>query len=760
MTDRASDVSHLAMSSAGTADSWVAHYAAVPVEWKRPDGYRLNSYPFIEVFTRNTKYLASNTRHDFRPAASQRMGEEVVWWLYTCWNEGTRKVEPSILRWWQRAVDALASRAVKRGQVPGKETVSITDLPPTLVIREALAQFQRRHGRLPAPGSIRNLKSVALDIHSMLVARCADHPWWDADVWRLDLDPRIPRRPHEPAADRAVNIGAIEPDWLREGVRFWLSRCLVEGQYAWSSLVARANRIRCTYGQWCQSRNVSRPAVASSSTDIAELRRHFLDFLSWLRSPASTKNAKPTALSGVVAAQSSVQAFYEFMYERADEAVAATGHNGWHELTATHTRLWAPQDRTRRPHHARKLGHIAAADLSRMIGCLDVLSTPTNDTVTIELPGQAPFTTRGLGDPQAARIWFIQALTGRRASEVLMLDFHPYTRLPVTPTRGERTRDSEYVARLRYQQTKIDGVDPTILVEQAVINLISEQQEWVRVHYAEHSGVGGYLFMTLRGNFRGRRPRAYRSYQDALKRLDSVLRLKDSAGQPLRFTQTHRLRHTRATELLNAGVPIHVVQRYLGHRSPEMTMRYAATLAETAEAEFLRYKKIGADGRDITIAPRDILDLAQLDRRADRILPNGVCLLPPTQTCDKGNACLPCGHFATDATHLDEHLAQRNRIETLVAARTHDYHERYGTPMPTENIWLTGRRRELDSLNAIIDRVTEEADAGDNPRLVTGAGSSAPVEIQLVTDGADAAALHEQLRSRRPQGLAGETRDC
>jgi integrase len=43
----------------------------------------------------------------------------------------------------------------------------------------------------------------------------------------------------------------------------------------------------------------------------------------------------------------------------------------------------------------------------------------------------------------------------------------------------------------------------------------------------------------------------------------------------LRFSQTHRLRHTRATELLNDGVPIHVVQRYLGHKSPEMTMRYA-----------------------------------------------------------------------------------------------------------------------------------------------------------------------------------------
>jgi hypothetical protein len=91
------------------------------------------------------------------------------------------------------------------------------------------------------------------------------------------------------------------------------------------------------------------------------------------------------------------------------------------------------------------------------------------------------------------------------------------------------------------------------------------------------------------------------------------------------------------TELLNDGVPVHVVQRYLGHASPEMTLRYAATLATTAEAEFLRHKKIGAHGVDITISPADILDMTQLSARTDRVLPNGVCLLPPLKSCDKGN---------------------------------------------------------------------------------------------------------------------------
>ena len=79
---------------------------------------------------------------------------------------------------------------------------------------------------------------------------------------------------------------------------------------------------------------------------------------------------------------------------------------------------------------------------------------------------------------------------------------------------------------------------------------------------------------------------------------------------------------------------------YIHHASPEMTLRYAATVAATAEAEFLKHKKIGAHGVEIAISPADILDTTQLSQRTDRVLPNGVCLLPPLKSCDKGNAPL------------------------------------------------------------------------------------------------------------------------
>lgn len=71
--------------------------------------------------------------------------------------------------------------------------------------------------------------------------------------------------------------------------------------------------------------------------------------------------------------------------------------------------------------------------------------------------------------------------------------------------------------------------------------------------------------------------------------------------------------------------------RYMGHKSPQMFLHNARTLAQTAEREFLRHKKITADGRDHAQDPREMFESITLDTRTDQVLPNGWCLLPPRQ---------------------------------------------------------------------------------------------------------------------------------
>jgi integrase len=182
----------------------------------------------------------------------------------------------------------------------------------------------------------------------------------------------------------------------------------------------------------------------------------------------------------------------------------------------------------------------------------------------------------------------------------------------------------------------------------------------------------------------------------------------------------HWFRHSHASASLNAGAPVHVVQRYLGHLSPEMAMRYAATLASTAGREFLATVKIGRDGREAGMDRRDMPDLMQLDRRTDRVLPNGYCLLPPVRSCDKGNACHGCDHFATDKTYLPEIRRQLAATGQLIEQRQAQHLARYGEPMGERNVWLEQRLAEVRSMRLEITALEAQPD-GDTT-AVRGAG--------------------------------------
>ena len=52
-------------------------------------------------------------------------------------------------------------------------------------------------------------------------------------------------------------------------------------------------------------------------------------------------------------------------------------------------------------------------------------------------------------------------------------------------------------------------------------------------------------------------------------------RCHEQAGLTHMDYSLHSLRHTYATELLNAGMPLQCLQELLGHKSIEMTRRYA-----------------------------------------------------------------------------------------------------------------------------------------------------------------------------------------
>jgi integrase len=532
--------------------------------------------------------------------------------------------------------------------------------------------------------------------------------WWRLNVWNPVLDDRIPQRPHEPAGRHVANFSHLGDEWLREGAKWWLAACLEAETYSWSSVKSRLDGLK-----WLQRHIERRPVPGPQLVDsIADLRSFIRSFVASMKAHRSTSGpTRGQPLGGMVRRQTmvTIEQFYRFMYDHRAEAAEVLHEPRWAELGTEHTVLFRPEDKPRFTN--RHDPDMVLED--------DVMTAIANGAELLALPADQG----GIGDIQAFHALLLLLRTGRRLNEILLMDFEPLLPLVGTthPVDAETTPDT-IVARLRYQETKIGSPSATIPVDAEVVSIVRAQQRFARefMHRAGHPDTEPvYLFLRPRVNRFGRIAYASATLHLRLKALGDRLQLTDSQGRHVRISRTHQFRHTRATTLLNAGVPLHVVMRYLGHVTPAMTMHYAQTLSETAEREFLRFKKITADGRQLAIDPSDLYDALHLDQRADRILPNGWCMLPPKQRCARGNACLGCGEFVTDARHRAEHAHQLEATVQLIDVRQATFRQRYGTDMPPDNIWLSERHTELDALRRIIAAIDTSGHHG-----VRGAGSS------------------------------------
>ncbi|MGO9081227.1 MAG: tyrosine-type recombinase/integrase [Streptosporangiaceae bacterium] len=642
------------------------------------------------------------------------MRREISWWIATCYASGERLIHASERnRWVATAADVVTRRP---------EVCSFADLTLTEWMTAWGRVFHAGHGRIATASSRRRAEIALRGMLRLLAVRYSPCEWWQHDTWSLRLDPRIPRREHESRGSTAVRWSGLQPAWLGGGFRFCLRLQLESGQLTWSSVMPQ-HAFAFRFAAFLASRSISYPALVADPGH--ELRALALDFRTFLHGWTKTRQGRSGCGSGLDARTiarnlQAIGLFYRVMSDYRAEAAAALADDRWLALADAHARLCRDGDRARGRaiREADERNYINDTDLARMLSRIELLGLPRDQAKAITRDGQQ-IQFAGFGHPAVMRAWLIQALTGRRASEVLMMDFEPLSEIPGLDV--TTVPEGGMVARLRCQQTKIDGAPDTILTGAGVVQIIREQQAWARQQW--HLGpevTPRCLFPKATGNRHATRPWETSNYNKVLREFSLALGLRDADGQLLLYSRSHRLRHAKATTLLNAGAPIHVVQRYLGHQSPEMSMRYAATLASTAEREFLAMVKIGRDGREIGMDHRDMLDLMQLGRRTDRVLPNGYCLLPPARSCDKGNACHGCGHFATDRTHLPEIRRQLAATEQLIEHREAQHLARYGEPMSERNVWLEQRLAEVRSMRLEIAAL--EAQPGSDTSAVRGAG--------------------------------------
>ncbi len=279
------------------------------------------------------------------------------------------------------------------------------------------------------------------------------------------------------------------------------------------------------------------------------------------------------------------------------------------------------------------------------------ISSPLPRYIPEEVMQQLNQHLEALPEPVMRMVIVIQE-TGLRVGELLQL---PANCLKFN-AKGE-----PYIQYMNWKMSKED----TKPISSELSRVIQEQQEYIGQYL--DSGFH-YLFCARTGRKQGQnkfepKPEVMTDsvFIRFLKQLAAVFDIKDKSGKPWNF-QTHQFRHTVGTRMVNLGVPLHIIQRYLGHETPTMTMTYAHIHDDTLRKEVEKYHESrvvnfqgeSADLDSTVLSSNNDLEWFKKNVQA-RALEHGYCARPRVLgDCDIPgfDGCYNCPHWRTNKNFL------------------------------------------------------------------------------------------------------------
>jgi len=213
--------------------------------------------------------------------------------------------------------------------------------------------------------------------------------------------------------------------------------------------------------------------------------------------------------------------------------------------------------------------------------------------------------------------------------------------LPVAGRRLRLLLSQPLVAFFDHRRIKVDGdANPGRKpITQFALNIIDEQRRFVRDCLGPDVDPE-YLFVRTWAKACEQMPVSYGTYNNVLRALAKTVPLLDDNGRevglgqdpPAAPHQGHPPTGGRRAAAGGAALP--------RHSSPEMSMHYFHATEQELLKHLARLTLVGATDASLGITALDVFDVGQISGRTDRILPSGVCMLHPTRSCDRGNACL------------------------------------------------------------------------------------------------------------------------
>ena len=274
------------------------------------------------------------------------------------------------------------------------------------------------------------------------------------------------------------------------------------------------------------------------------------------------------------------------------------------------------------------------------------------------------------------------------------------------------SKEEIYVPYLCGEITKTGIPILKIPVREEVASLLKTLINEAKGKSTDENNPDKYLFNTYEGKNKGL-PYSKPAFTYAVQNLINRKNILDGNGEIYHF-RAHSLRHTRAMEYTENGMPIGIIQQILGHCSLQMTLYYSKVSEDMLYKKWKETEKLDLFKPDV--APPDPEHKNKEDIHFERIrknldavrIPLGICFKPSKIACKQQmNMCIECPSFCTAKDDIPEYEAEIKRVKEQI---------RIGEECSRED-WINKNREYLKRLEGMRDRILSEGTVHKNGKL-------------------------------------------
>lgn len=232
--------------------------------------------------------------------------------------------------------------------------------------------------------------------------------------------------------------------------------------------------------------------------------------------------------------------------------------------------------------------------------------------------------------------------------------------------------NNQWYLRGDIQKTQIQDHTIPISEEVALIVQASIKYRQSKAENAEYN-PNKFLFVRNYGSRMGYPP-SPAAVANTLNRWAKCYGIFDDSGQVYYF-RNHAFRHTRAVELINNGMSLLTLQKYMAHCSPEMTMVYAQITDGTMKKEWEQAQEarnpllqINITTGEVREAETDVIEWERIRHNLEAArVPMGYCMASKNMGCPYVETpCLTCNNFCTTPDNLPEYENEIKVTEDLI----------------------------------------------------------------------------------------------